>query len=69
MFCLVISSFQPVSEQRTEDAGSVFSKFRLNNDVLEGFKRFQALENCGDANCSYFLKVSWVVLLFFVYYE
>lgn len=37
---------------------SMFNKFRLNNDVIDGFIRFEAPTSCGDEECSYSGKVS-----------
>nr|XP_018671156.1 zinc finger protein isoform X3 [Ciona intestinalis] len=45
-------------EPANSSAGSVFAKFRLNNDVMEGFKRFESSENCGDTMCTYMFKVA-----------
>ncbi|XP_039250945.2 zinc finger protein castor homolog 1-like [Styela clava] len=35
-----------------------FTKFKLSDGVLEGFKRFEATDNCGDEKCTYTFKVS-----------
>lgn len=35
-----------------------FTKFKLTDGILEGFKRFEAPENCGDEKCTYAFKVS-----------
>ncbi|XP_076805665.1 zinc finger protein castor homolog 1-like isoform X2 [Clavelina lepadiformis] len=53
----LLASFS--SKQNDElGQGSFFNKFKLNNDVMEGFKRFESSENCGDPECVYTCKVS-----------
>ena len=50
--------FSFLASKRRDDPSSLFSKFRLNNDVMSGFKRYLITEDCGDPQCSYSLRVS-----------
>ena len=34
-----------------------FSKFRLNSEVIDGFKRFDLSQDCGDKECTFAAKV------------
>lgn len=38
--------------------GPYVAKFKLGEDVMNGFQRFEANENCGDDKCTYMYKVS-----------
>uniref|UniRef100_H2ZKN0 C2H2-type domain-containing protein n=1 Tax=Ciona savignyi TaxID=51511 RepID=H2ZKN0_CIOSA len=46
------------TDQQSSGSGPVFTKFRLNNDVMDGFKRFESIENCGDQLCTFMFKVA-----------
>lgn len=41
-----------------------FAKFRLNNDTMEGFQRFESSDDCGDEKCSYIFKVFKLILYY-----
>nr|CAB3227960.1 Zinc finger protein castor 1 [Phallusia mammillata] len=51
----VVNRFVP---KPNDENPSMFAKFRINNDVIEGFRRFESSENCGDTQCPHVFKVS-----------
>jgi len=44
----------------------LFNKFRINNDVIDGFKRFESSDGCGDPQCTFAFKVPRVPVRNFI---